>query len=90
MIWGSQYDQMLIWMAKNGIDVTQTSSDKNTSSTITGVSGSKDVINKVYDLYGGRFEWTLEAYNTYGRAFQGGCYNNAYYFTSRPWLQLSD
>ena len=76
MIWGSQYDQMLIWMVKNGIDVTQTSSDKNTSSTITGVLGSKDVINKIYDLYGGRSEWTLTASDTYNRSYRGGSYND--------------
>ena len=74
MIWGSQYDQMLIWMTKNGIDVTQISSDKNTNPTITGVSGSKDVINKIYDLYGGRREWTLEGFDPRSRVYRGGHY----------------
>ena len=76
MIWGSQYDQMLIWMVKNGIDVTENSQDRNTDSEKTGVSGSKDVINKVYDLYGGRCEWTLTACDTYNRIYRGGSYQD--------------
>ena len=84
MIWGSQYDQMMIWMAKNGIDVTkEDSTNYNQNSTITGVSGSKDVINKVYDLYGGRCEWTLEARDTFSRVARGGGYNSSFPATRR-------
>lgn len=46
---------MRIWIDKNGIDVTQPSPNKNTSSTITGITNSKDIINKVYDLYDGKY-----------------------------------
>ncbi len=79
MIWGSQYDAMMIWMQKNGIDVTVTNdSIKNTSSTITGQPDSTDVINEVYDLYGGRYEWTAEASSTSFRVYRGGGYGNSY------------
>ena len=66
MIWGSQYDQMMLWMKKNGYDVASSNSDdlkgaeKNTSNTETGTKDS-DQLNKVYDLLGCKFEWTLEA-----------------------------
>ena len=41
---------------------------------MTGVD-SVDVIMKVYDLYGGRFEWTLEGWYGYYRCIRGGRYN---------------
>ena len=76
MIWGSQYDAMMIWMQKNGIDVTSSSvhggGTKNTSSTTTGLPNSTDVINEIYDLYGGGYEWTAEANNTKNRVYRGG------------------
>ena len=63
MIWGSQYDQMMIWMQKNGIDVTSKEPIKGAKynkSTTTG-SVEADKLNNVYDLLGSRYEWTLEA-----------------------------
>ena len=85
MIWGSQYDAMMIWMQKNGIDVASSTvhngGNKNTSSTTTGVSGSTDVINEVYDLYGGRYEWTAEAFNTSIRVYRGGLFELRQSFT---------
>ena len=74
MIWGSQYDAMMNWMAKNGMTVgTRPSSGNKNGSEITGNEGN-DVLNKVYDLYGCHFEWTLEATNepTHGRVSRGG------------------
>ena len=73
MIWGSQYDAMLRWMqsGENKVDVTDNIGDnRNKSETITG--GTKtDVIRNIYDIYGGRFEWTLEAYYTNSRVYRG-------------------
>ena len=64
MTWGSQYDAMMNWMQKNGINVTATG-NRNTVST-TGTSET-DLIKNIYDLYGCHFEWTSEAYSTYHR-----------------------
>ena len=77
MIWGSQYDAMMNWMAKNEkkvgtIDSSKTNKDSN---MVTG-SSTDDVINNVYDLYGCHHEWTLEAYRTSDRVPRGGFYNN--------------
>ena len=77
MIWGSQYDAMMNWMAKNGKTVGDSNSSNTDNSYTTG-SKSTDVVNNVYDLYGCHREWTLEASYTYGRAYRGGSYNNDY------------
>ena len=73
MIWGSQYDAMMNWMAKNGktvgtADSTKTNTDKK---KVTG-SSTDDVLNNVYDLYGCHRELTLETYSTGHRAGRGG------------------
>ena len=73
MIWGSQYDAMLRWMqsGENKVDVTgNIGDDRNRSSTITGGTET-DVIRNIYDIYGGRYEWTLEAEYTYLRVNRG-------------------
>ena len=97
MVWGSQYDVMMRWMQANGTDVTSTTVPnqgvENTSSTTTGFEGDTDVIRNVYDIYGGRFEWTLEAYDTNYRVFRGGNYFSSYSPRSRngnePYLTRS-
>ncbi len=71
MIWGSQYDAMMNWMAKNNKTVGSSDSSKRNSGTVTG-SEPKDVINNVYDLYGCHYEWTLEANGTSSRVIRGG------------------
>ena len=71
MIWGSQYDAMMNWMAKNGTNVGSSISGYN-NTTKTGGSKETDVINNIYDLYGCHFEWTLEAYDSNNRAERGG------------------
>ena len=59
MIWGSQYDAMMIWMQKTG--------------TIVGTGYStNDIINKVCNFYGnGQGEWTLEG-DERGRIIRAG------------------
>ena len=77
MIWGSQYDAMLRWMQSNGEDIGEDNNTVpnggvyNSNKTLTGAEGDTDIIRNVYDLYGGRYEWTLEANNTYGRINRG-------------------
>ena len=71
MIWGSQYDAMMNWMAKNGTNVGSSISGYN-NTTKTGGRKDTDVINNIYDLYGCHNEWTLEASNSYSRAMRGG------------------
>ena len=75
MVWGSQYDAMMRWMQKNNENVTSTTvpngGSKNKNITITGPEGDTDIIRNVYDLYGGRLEWTLEANGTVIRVLRG-------------------
>ena len=73
MVWGSQYDAMMKWMEDNGENVKVTNDTiKNTNQTLTGPKGDIDIIKNVYDLYGGRYEWTLEASDATHRVFRGG------------------
>ena len=85
MIWGSQYDAMMIWMQKTGtiiglgFDTTRKNTEKVTGNL------PNDVINKVYDLYGCHNEWTLESYLMSHRVSCGGRYN----FGSAPSFRVS-
>ena len=76
MIWGSQYDAMMNWMAKNGTNVGSLISGYN-NTTKTGGSKETDVINNIYDLYGCHYEWTLEDYKSNYRATRGGSSGNS-------------
>ena len=88
MIWGSQYDAMMIWMQKTGTTIgigyntTKANTEKVTGNLPT------DIINKVYDLYGCHFEWTLESSDTYGRVYRGGLFETydapSYRIVSNP------
>ena len=75
MVWGSQYDAMMRWMQSNGENVTSSTVPNggtgNTNQTTTGFEGDTDIIRNVYDLYGGRYEWTLESYSTDYRVCRG-------------------
>ncbi|MCI9063733.1 MAG: hypothetical protein HFJ17_03935 [Clostridia bacterium] len=72
MIWGSQYDQMMIWMQKSGIDVTSNDPSKLKGAEVNqtyipGNDGDKDVLNNIYDLLGTLYQYTMEAYSTHNR-----------------------
>ena len=71
MIWGSQYDAMMNWMAKTGNTVGTEDDTKKNTERVTG-KNTHDVINNIYDLYGCHVEWTLEAYNISSRVQRGG------------------
>ena len=77
MMWGSQYDAMMNWMAKTGKPVGTENSEKSNQEQTTG-SKVEDILNNVKDLYGCHFEWTLEAYNTNNRVFRGGYYRDSH------------
>jgi len=59
MTWGSQYDAMMNWMQKNGINVEETGN--RNEDTTTGTSET-DILKNIYDLYGCHYEWTSETY----------------------------
>ena len=78
MIWGSQYDQMMIWMKKNDYTVESNVPKADVSRNKSRTTGGKyypDVMNNVNDLIGCHREWILEAGWTYGRVARGGDYN---------------
>ena len=70
MIWGSQYDAMMRWMQKNGINVTSDIGDDRNTEMTTGTKET-DKIKNVYDLYGSHPEITLEACNNGTRIWRG-------------------
>jgi hypothetical protein len=74
MIWGSQYDAMMNWMAKQGKTVGTANENKWNGSQVTG-NKAEDNINNIFDLYGCHGEWSIEADeadNTSCRVFYGG------------------
>ena len=75
MIWGSQYDAMMNWMAKQGKDVFSQNLIKRNSTKNTG-SSKIDVINNIYDLYGSMYEATVEANDVKNRVERGGGWNS--------------
>ena len=87
MIWGSQYDAMMNWMAKNGVTVgvatvmsgtvRNTGNNAENGQRITGNPKYNDKINNIVDLYGNSLEWTLEANNTQYRIRRGGDFNGS-------------
>lgn len=81
MVWGSQYDAMMNWMAKTGKTVaTATPMEglaRNSSNNYTTGSEAKDILNNIYDLYGCHFEWTLAANSSNIRCIRSGNFNNS-------------
>ena len=90
MIWGSQYDAMMNWMAKNGItigtSIVMSGTARNVGNhatngkRITGNPKYNDKLSNVIDIYGNSVEWTLEASNTNDRASRAGGYS----YNDRP------
>ena len=85
MMWGSQYDAMLNWFQRNGINVTMTADNINTirnNKTETGTE-EKDLIKNIFDIYGCHYEWTLEANYNYFRVSRSGFYKEGYAINGR-------
>ena len=74
MIWGSQYDAMMNWMAKKQNIITE-DLQKYNNTTRTGLKNT-DIINNIYDLYGCHYEYTLEARQLSRRSLRGGSFTN--------------
>lgn len=70
MIANSQYDILLDWITSAEIS----EAGRNTSSK-TGTN-EKDKIRNIYDLNGGKWEWTTGAYETRMRVGRGGTYES--------------
>ena len=84
MIWGSQYDAIMNWIANGDNTKIKDNSGTNMNSDRARRTGSKstDKINNIFDLYGLGREWTMEAYDTLGRVRRGGYYSDFYYSPS--------
>ena len=72
MVWGSQYDAMLNWMQRNGVDVISRGTGNLTTTTGSSLS---DLTKNIFDLYGCHYEWTLEANFINKRVGRGGLSN---------------
>ena len=94
MIWGSQWDQIMIWMkeveneAKSSYYVINsltmgnygTSDDEDESTAEPAATGNSEnyKVKNVFDLAGNVRDWTLEANYTHGRVSRGGYYDDTY------------
>ena len=80
MIWGSQWDQIMIWMKKeenekknsyyvtNSLGMGNYGTSDDTQSGLANTGFAK--VKNVFDLAGNVNDWTLEANNTYGRVIR--------------------
>ena len=83
MIWGSQWNQTMIWFDTQGgakKDYVYNSTGKghySASSTTTTGSSTAYAVNNIYDMAGNAWDWTLEASDTYSRILRGGDYSGS-------------
>ena len=89
MMWGCQYDQMMKWMLKSGLDITKTdpvnngwSNDARNKTKITG-SCETDKLKNIYDLIGCNYEWLMTEDKSGNRIIRGGTSENANMSPSR-------
>ena len=83
MIWGCQWDQIMIFLstrtkddAGNDFSILSGSSVRHNSSGITNTAlNANDKIANLYDLEGNCYEWSQEALDTNSRVCRGGLYN---------------
>ena len=77
MIWGCQWDAIMLWMLDSDDTSVQTYVTDSTNkgnysgSRINTGSNSSYVVNGIFDLAGNCWEWTQEAYNANNRANRG-------------------
>ena len=84
LCYGVQWDATLTWIDPDYTGFAKDSSGKgyyNASAPTTTGSRSDYEVNKIYDLSGNVFEWTMESYSTNGRVRRGGYYylSGSYY-----------
>ena len=72
MIWGSQYDAIMNWIGD--LATSTISNNKNSDEARRTGSKATDKINNIFDLYGLRREWTMEAYTSFNRVLRGSRY----------------
>ena len=72
MIWGSQYDAIMNWIGDSA--TSNIGNNRNTDTSRRTGSKATDKIHNIFDLYGLRIEWTMEAIYTYARVGRGGFY----------------
>ncbi len=86
MIWGCQWDAVMNWFLSSKVTETKTYVKDsegmgwyNTTKHNTGepVDGNKNEVNKIWDMAGNVWEWTMESNNTYGRVYRGGSYGDS-------------
>ena len=98
MIWGSQWNQIMIWMkeveneAKSSYYVInsltmgnfRTSDDFDSSTTEPAPTGNSEnyKVKNVFDLAGNLYDWTLEFYTTDSRVLRGGYYCDTYSYST--------
>lgn len=83
MIWGSQYDAMMNWLAKKGNAVGDVADEKKRNNELITGKNANDIINNIYDLYGCHYELTLEVQETENRTSRGGSAESNIYLTYR-------
>ena len=77
MIYGSQYDQMINFLEGNTDNKPQIGhTDRQLAAQGLTGANENDIMNNIYDLEGNNYEWTAQAYSTYGRVYRGGAYPN--------------
>ena len=77
MIWGSQYDAIMNWIANGDNTKIKDNSGTNKNSDGARRTGvvANDKLNNIYDIFGLRFEWTMEADGGFDRVRRGGDYH---------------
>ena len=72
---GNYYNATFNYIAKDAEMPTATETKAiSTSTRIPAGSAEYTKTNNIYDMAGNVWEWTTEAYSTYGRVFRGGYY----------------
>lgn len=78
MIWGCQWDAVLVWFARNPKVYTNVYNSNNIGNYYNKLektgSNSNYCINNIYDMAGNAFEWTQRGSVIGGRKAYGGCY----------------
>lgn len=83
MIWGSQYDAMLIFSLNNSVDsskITANTNGNHSGSVLpTGLYEGTDSINNIYDLEGNMWEFTQENQYNGNRSLRGGYIHDSWF-----------